>query len=163
MNLPGCGKSPPAAFSTPVKRISRSVVRFRILPDDSRFSFHLSRTTRTALLNILRGWFVLVPDVQAIEVLLCRNGIPVAARVRASRAIEGMVDADGAKQCNVIRPIAGVFCQRILAESALRTGPLVEQSLPAFIGPGAGAESNVAEVGGHEKVNLQNLSVRTMG
>jgi hypothetical protein len=40
---------------------------------------------------------------------------------------------------------------------------LVEQSLPAFIGPGAGAESNVAEVGGHEKVIIQNSSVRTIG
>ena len=74
-----------------------------------------------------------------------------------------MVDADGAKQCKAIHPVVGVFCQRVLAESALRTGPLVQQSLPAFIGPGAGAESNVAEVGGHEKVNIQNLSVRTMG
>jgi hypothetical protein len=71
--------------------------------------------------------------MQAIEVLLCRNGFPVAARVQAGRAIEGMVDADGAKQCNGIHPVADVFCQRVLAESALRTGPLVEQSLPAFI------------------------------
>lgn len=114
-------------------------------------------------MNILRGWSVLVPDVQAIEDLLCRNGFPIAARVRAGLAIEGMVDADGAKQCNAIHPVAGVFCQRVLAESALRTGPLAEQSLPAFIGPGAGAESNVAEVGGHEKVIIQNSSVRTMG
>jgi len=74
-----------------------------------------------------------------------------------------MVDADGAKQCNAIHPVAGVFFQRVLAESALRTGPLAEQSLPAFIAPGAGAELNVAEVGGHEKVIIQNLSVRTMG
>ena len=114
-------------------------------------------------MSILRGWSVLVPDVQAIEVLLCRNSFPVAARVRAGRAIEGMVDADGAKQCNAIHPVAGVFCQLVLAESALRTGPLVEQSLPAFIGPGAGAESNVAEVGGHEEAIIQNSSVRTMG
>ena len=40
---------------------------------------------------------------------------------------------------------------------------LVDQSLPAFIGPGAGAESNVAEVGGHEKMIIQNSSVRTIG
>ena len=82
---------------------------------------------------------------------------------RSSAVPKGMVDADGAKQCNAIHPVAGVFCQRVLAESALWTGPLVEQSLPAFIGPGAGAESNVAEVGGHEKVIIQNSSVRTMG
>jgi hypothetical protein len=40
---------------------------------------------------------------------------------------------------------------------------LVDQSLPALIGPGAGAQSDVAEVGGHEKVIIQNLSVRTIG
>jgi hypothetical protein len=74
-----------------------------------------------------------------------------------------MVDADGAKQCNAIYPVAGVFCQPVLAESALRIGPLVDQFLPAFIGPGTGAESNVAKFGGHEKVIIQNLSVRTMG
>jgi len=109
-----------------------------------------SRPSRESRSAILRG-SPAVPDVQAIEVLLCRHGFPVAARVRAGRAIEGMVDADGAKQCNAIHPVAGVFCQRVLAESALRTGPLVEQSLPVFIGPGTGAESNMAEVGGHEK------------
>jgi hypothetical protein len=43
--------------------------------------------------------------------------------------------------------MAGKFCQGILAESALWIGPLVSQSLPVFIGPGAGIESNVAEVG----------------
>jgi hypothetical protein len=51
-----------------------------------------------------------------------------------------------------IHLIASIFCQRVLAESALRIAPLVNQSLPAFIGPGAGAESNVANVGGHERV-----------
>lgn len=79
------------------------------------------------------------------------------------RAIEGMVDADGGKERAVIHLIAGIFCQRVLAELALRIGPLVDQSLPAFIGPGAGAESNVAKVGGHERVLIQNSPVRTMG
>lgn len=37
----------------------------------------------------------------------------------AGRAIEGMVDADGSKQCNAIYPVTGVFCQRVLAESAI--------------------------------------------
>lgn len=74
-----------------------------------------------------------------------------------------MVDADGEKQCNAIHLVAGIFCQRVWAESALRIGPLIDQSMPAFIGPGAGAESNVAEVGGHEKVIIQNSSVRTIG
>lgn len=59
--------------------------------------------------------------------------------------------------------VIGIFCQRILAELTLRIGPLVDQSLPAFIGPGAGAESNVAKVGGDEKVIIQNSSVRTIG
>ena len=74
----------------------------------------------------------------------------------ADRAIEGMVDAEGAKQRNIIHLVAYVFCQRVLAESALRIG--LDQSLPAFIVPGAGAESNVAQVGGHEKVVIQNSS-----
>ena len=65
------------------------------------------------------------------------------------RAIEEVVDADGANERDVIHFIAGIFCQPVLAESALRIGPLIDQSLPAFIGPGAGAESSVAEVGGH--------------
>ena len=63
------------------------------------------------------------------------------------RAIEGVVDADGTKEWDVVHLIAGIFCQRALPESVLRIGPLVDQSLPAFIGPGAGAESNVAKVG----------------
>lgn len=96
-------------------------------------------------------------------VLLCRNGFPAAARVRAGRAIEGMVVADGAKERNAIHLIADIFCQCVLAKSAIRIGPLVDQSLPAFIDPGAGAESNVAEVSGHEKVIIQNSRVRTIG
>jgi hypothetical protein len=40
---------------------------------------------------------------------------------------------------------------------------LIDQSLPAFIGPGAGAESSVAEVGGHIKKIIQNSSLRTIG
>ena len=121
-----------------------------------------SRQSRESRSAILRG-SPAVPDVQAIEVLLFRNDFSAAARVRAGQAIEGMVDVDGVKQCNAIHLVAGIFCQRVLAESALRIGPLVDQSMPAFIGPGAGAESNVAEVGGHEKVIIQNSSVRTMG
>ena len=67
------------------------------------------------------------------------------------------------KERDAIHLVAGIFCQRVLAESALRIGSLVDQSLPAFIGPGAGAEPNVAEVGGHEKVIMQNSSARTIG
>ena len=157
MNLTGCGKSPPAP-----QTVAREARDLRERRDVDRLDSHVSPIPRVSLGYPPRG-SPAVPDVQAIEVLLCRNGFPVAARVRAGRAIEGMVDADGAKQCNAIHPVAGVFCQRVLAESALRTGPLVEQSLPVFIGPGAGAESNMAEVGGHEKVIIQNSSVRTMG
>jgi len=158
MNLTGCGKSPPAPQA--VARDARDM-RERQRRGPIGFPPRLAHPASHARLS----WRCspAVPDVQAIEVLLCRNGFPVDARVRASRAIEGMVDADGAKQCNAIHPVAGVFCQRVLAESALRIGPLVDQSMPAFIGPGAGAESNVAEVGGHEKVIIQNSSVRTMG
>lgn len=79
------------------------------------------------------------------------------------RTIERMVDADGAKERDAIHLVAGIFCQRVLAESALRIGPLVDQSLPALIGPGASAESNVAKVAGHEKVIIQNSSLRTIG
>jgi hypothetical protein len=39
---------------------------------------HSSRLSRPSCTAILRGWSVLVPDVQAIEVLLCRNGFPSA-------------------------------------------------------------------------------------
>ena len=105
----------------------------------------------------------LFPDLGA-EAEIFRDLPRIVPELRgAGRAIEGMVDADGAKERNAIHLVAGVFCQRVLAESALRIGPLVDQSLPAFIGPGTGAESDVAEVGGHEKVIIQNLSVRTIG
>jgi len=55
-----------------------------------RFTLHVSRTTRTAFLSILRGCSSLVPDVQAIEVLPCRNGFSAACytsliRKRAGR------------------------------------------------------------------------------
>jgi len=43
----------------------------------------------------------------------------------ASRAAEGVVDADGAKECDAIHFIVGIFCQRVLAESALRIGLVV--------------------------------------
>lgn len=74
-----------------------------------------------------------------------------------------MVDANGAKERNAIHLVVDIFCQRVLAESALRVGPLVDQSMPAFTGTGADSESNVAEVGGHEKGIIQNSSVRTIG
>ena len=66
----------------------------------------------------------------------------------AGRAIEGMINPDGAKERDAIHRAAAILCQRVLAESALRVGPLVDQSPPVFIGPGAAAESNVAEVAG---------------
>jgi len=70
------------------------------------------------------------------------------------RAIEEVVDADGANERDVVHFIAGIFCQPVLAESALRIGPLVDHSLLAFKCPGACAESNVAKLGGHEKVTI---------
>jgi len=128
MNLTGCGKSPPAP-----QAVAREARDMRERRDVDRLDSHLVSPIPRVSLGYPARDSPAVPDVQAIEVLLCRNGFPVAARVRAGRAIEGMVDADGAKQCNAIHPVAGVFCQRVLAESALLTGPLVEQSLPAFI------------------------------
>ena len=105
----------------------------------------------------------LFPDLGA-EAEIFRDLPRIVPELRgAGRAIEGMVDSDGAKERNAIPLVAGVFCQCVLADSALRIGLLVDQSLPAFIGPGAGAQSDVAEVGGHEKVIIQNLSVRTIG
>ena len=105
----------------------------------------------------------LLPDL-GTEAEIVRDLPRIVRELRGTgRAIEGMVDADGAKERDAIHLITGIFCQRVLAESALRIGPLVDQSLPAFIGPGAGAESNLAEVGGHEKVIIQNSSVRTIG
>ena len=158
MNLTGCGKSPPAP-----QTVAREARDMRERHDVDRLDSHLVSPIPRVSLGYPAHGSPAVPDVQAIEVLLCRNDFSAAARVWAGRAIEGMVDADGAKQYNAIHLVAGIFCQRVLAESALRIGPLVDQSMPAFIGPGAGAESNVAEVGGHEKVIIQNSSVRTMG
>ena len=43
-----------------------------------RATLHERRTKRTAFLSILRRGSPLVPDVQAIEVLLCRNGFSAA-------------------------------------------------------------------------------------
>ena len=74
-----------------------------------------------------------------------------------------MVDADGAKEQDTIHLVACVFFQRVLADSAFLIGPLVNQSLPAFIGPGIGAESHVAEVSRHERVITQDSSLRTIG
>ena len=55
-----------------------------------------------------------------------------------------MVDVDGAKERDAIHLVVGIFYQHVLAKSALRIGPLINQSLPAFIGLGASTESNVA-------------------
>jgi len=38
----------------------------------------------------------------------------------AVRAIEGMIDADGGKYRHSVDGVVGVFCQHVLAESALR-------------------------------------------
>ena len=59
------------------------------------------------------------------------------------RTIEGMVNADGTKKRNTIISVCSVFRQRVLAESALRIRPVVDQPPPAFISPGTRTESNV--------------------
>jgi hypothetical protein len=109
------------------------------------------------------GWGDLFPDL-GTEAEIFRDLPRIVRELHgAGRVIEGMVDADGAKERNAIHLVAGVFCQRVLAESALRIGPLIDQSLPAFIGPGAGAELNVAEVAEHDQAIIQNSSIRTIG
>ena len=44
-----------------------------------------------AFLSILRGRSPCVPDVQAIEVLLCRNGFSAACRKTAVRLLQAAV------------------------------------------------------------------------
>jgi hypothetical protein len=65
-----------AAFSIPVKR--EAYLANMPQPVLKRETNDTSRTKRAAFLSILRGCFPLVPDVQAIEVLLCRNGFSAA-------------------------------------------------------------------------------------
>jgi len=70
--LTGCWKRPPASCSKPVKRSS--------FPDSnvSRFTFHISRTTRTAFFNILQDCSLVVPHVRTVEVLACQNSFSAA-------------------------------------------------------------------------------------
>lgn len=46
-----------------------------------------------------------------------------------------MIDADGRKEGRVVPAICDVFRERVLAESILRIRSMVDESLPAFVGP----------------------------
>lgn len=54
-----------------------------------------------------------------------------------------MIDADGLKERFAIRGIAGILGERVGTESVFRIGSVIDQSLPAFIGPRAGPEASV--------------------
>jgi len=53
----------------------------------------------------------------------------------AGRSVERMVDADGVKERRAVDCVGCVFRQRVLAESIFGVGPVIDNPLPAFIGP----------------------------
>ncbi len=77
----------------------------------------------------------------------------------ARRPVEGMVDTDGAEERDVIDRMGRIFRERVLTEAALRVGPVIDEALPAFVGPGTAAESDGRIAGGHDyvfyKIHLQ--------
>ena len=103
------------------------------------------------------------PDL-GTETEIFRDLTRIVCELRgAGRAIEGMVNADGTKKRKAISSYPAYSASVSWLNRLFGYVLLVNQPLPAFISPGTRAESNVAEVEGHGKMIIQNLSLRTIG